>query len=341
MKIFKLKKCGRFLKMAGKQVVVWLTSISLLGLPACGTNFDEPKTVQKEKDYNYYFKVIVPEEIERSMTAGKNDRIVANIEAIGRIVDKQSDSMYRNIEDITMNSASVAATVFVSKELRDTVDDLSDDGVGIMFSFNELLFDHSDHVEGRNVIGGPQGKARIFVYDGESSPRDSNAWNTAAFFVQAVTTERRSATDKETLEQMTFSKNRAIIDDFHVNLVEQISANPSVTLESGEQPGFVVLSTGSSQMTVELGGGIAELMAMRTSSGDMTSGLSKNLQGKIKSITADVESDEGNQKGRQGPKQRRNWRRFYQAVVTVVAVIIVAGVIYATASGATAFVVVG
>jgi len=83
MKIFKLKKCGRFLKMAGKQVVVWLTSISLLGLPACGTNFDEPKTVQKEKDYNYYFKVIVPEEIEISMTAGKNDRIVANIEAIG------------------------------------------------------------------------------------------------------------------------------------------------------------------------------------------------------------------------------------------------------------------
>ena len=315
MRTFKLKKSGRFLKTVGKQIVVGLTSISLIGLPACGTNLDVPKVVQKEKDYNYYFKVIVPEETERSMTSEKNDRIVAKIETMGRILSKQNDSMHRNIEDVTMHPASVASTVFVSQELRDTVDELSGDGVAIMFPFTELLLDHSDRVEGRNVAGvGDQGKARIFVYDGESSPRDDNAWEIQEFLIPIATSEKQSVVGEGALQQMTFTKNRAVVDDFSENLVRQVVANPSVIVERGEQPGFAVLKTSGSEMTVGLDGSVDD--------------LTKDIRGKIKSISADVQSDEDESGGLQKSRKRRPWYQYVAiAVGVVVAALIIATIV--------------
>jgi hypothetical protein len=340
MKIFKLEKFGRFLKTVGKQVVVGLTSISLIGLPACGTSFDAPKPVQKQKDYNYYFKVIVPEEMMRSMTNSEHEQMVTKIEKMGGILDKSIDKTRRNLEsDVITVPASVAAAVFVSSELRATVDELSEDGVEIMFPFHELLLDHADHLEGRNVTGESKVMAKIFVYDRESSPRDSNAWDTEEFFIQTVTTEKLSVADKETLQEMTFAKNPEVANDFFESLVENVAADPSVTLDRGEQSSMeksdattdvatsVILSTSSSEMTVELNGSVDNLMAVNASNGDMTGEWSKNLRGKIKSVSADVQSTEDENAGMLQKRRWRCCRKLFKFVGTAVAVVVVSLVV--------------
>ncbi len=333
MKIFKLEKFGRFLKTVGKQVVVGLTSISLIGLPACGTSFDAPKPVQKQKDYNYYFKVIVPEEIERSMTAEKNDEILNKIGIMKNILDNHVDRKYRNVEDSTMNPAAVASVAFVSQELRDTVDNLAADNVMVMFPYKEFLADHSEmgdigkESDGSGRYVSRTELAKVFVYDGQDGPGEIATWKSEEIHLQAIASDLRGVEGGvsdvlgEDIAPIPV-KDPVAVGKFYENLVDQIASNPAVSMDvldssqtdgvsrSVEEQGITTISlkTDSSEMIVELENVTeSDLREMQRSiQNENERGWFKKLRKQIKSIGSFVKQKVYDVIGNT-PAQRWRW----------------------------------
>ena len=212
---------------------------------------DQPVT----KDYNYLFKVIVPEEIMRSMTDGEHQQMITKIEKMGGILNKQIGSRYRNVEDMTMTPASVGAVIFVSEELRDTAEELIADGATIRFSYDELLTDNSDPVEikdgiqnGKRSVGVP---GRVFIYDGQNNPRDNEAWKSGEVPSRGVENENLK-TDVNALASNTerAAKDPRVMESFFENLVDQVASNPAVNVEE-QGIAAISLKTSSSEMVVE------------------------------------------------------------------------------------------
>ncbi len=307
MKTINLRKIVRAaLRESFTLGILGVTSVVLLGMSACSTGFDEPvtkKATPVTKDYNYLFKVIVPEEIMRSMTDEEHERMVAKIEKMGSILDEQIDRKYRNVEDVTLIPASVGAAAFVSKELRDTAEALIADGATILFSYYELLTDNSYQAEvkdgtqnGERSVGA---SGRVFVYDGQSNPRDNEAWKSGEVPSRGVEDES-SNTDVNALRsnEARAEKNTEVMESFLENLVEQVASNPSVSMDiqdslqtdgksrSVEEQGAtgattISLDTAGSEMIVELEDVPAsELRSMQRSiqNGDQRSWLSKGIK---------------------------------------------------------------
>lgn len=290
-------------------VYVVLTSVALLGVSACNTRFDEPVTKKDApvtKDYDYLFKVIVPEEVMRSMTDDQHEQMVAKIEKMGAILDQSVDKTKRNVEeDVTMTPAFVNAAVFVSEELRNTAYELTTDGATISFSYEELLTDNSSPEEikdgtqdGERSVGTP---GRVFVFDGQSNPRDNAAWK----IEEAISVPSRGVGDESSntdvnavaTTNVRAAKNPEVMESFFENLVDQVASNPAVSMEvkDSSQPdgasrgveeqerATVSLKTGGSEMSVELEGVTAtDLMTVQRS---MQNGNERSWFSKATGIT--------------------------------------------------------
>ena len=254
--------------------IIGLTGVILLGLSGCSTEFDAPATEKDQpvtKDYNYLFKVIVPEEIMRSMTDGEHQQMIAKIEKMGGILNKQIDSRYRNVEDMTMTPASVGAVIFVSEDLRDTAEELISDGATVLFSYDEFMADNGLSSEIKDEIQNSERSVsvpeRVFIYNGQNNPRDNEAWKSGQVQSRGVGDEGPN-TDVNAVASDTNSvaNNPEVMAVFLENFVDNVASNPVVSMtvqdlpqtdnvsRSVEDQGTTVvfLKADSSEMTVEL-----------------------------------------------------------------------------------------
>ena len=101
------------------------------------------QTSQVAGDYNYFFKVIVPE--EKVLNRSEEELITKNINKMKEIFDK--NLKLEKVKDLNNNistPAYTAALVLISKDIKQIGGDLYQQGAKVLFSYENLLIDNSN-----------------------------------------------------------------------------------------------------------------------------------------------------------------------------------------------------
>lgn len=221
---------------------------------SCCLDYSPQQSGSSMKNYNYYFKVYVPERYVRTMNEEKIAEINNKIFQLGQFFEKQCGRRFRSSEDPIIKTAIVAATVFISEEVRNKTIELANEGAFVMFSYKEMLIDNSELDIEQKMVSSEEFK--LFVYDGSNDPFDKRAWKEEKIN-HTIPSSLRHESDVYNSSEISSApnihfnaKNAELVQNFFNSMVDLISADSRVDIDNITED-ISILKTKSSEMIVE------------------------------------------------------------------------------------------